>query len=84
MDPFLGLIKLYAFGFAPSGWLLCNGVSLTIQQNNALYSLIGTTFGGNSSTSFNLPNLTGTAPVTNSTQPMAYYIATMGLYPMRP
>lgn len=84
MEPFLGLIKLYPFGFAPYGWVLCNGASLTIQSNTALYSLIGITFGGNGTSTFNLPNLTGTAPVTNPSQPMAYYIASSGLYPMRP
>lgn len=83
MEPFLGLIKLYPFGFAPEGWMLCNGATLQIGQYQALYSLLGITFGGNGSTTFNLPNLTGTAPVTNPLQPMAYYIASMGLYPVR-
>lgn len=83
MEPFLGLIKLYPFGFAPMGWLLCNGATLQVAQNQALNSLIGQTFGGNGTTTFNLPNLTGTAPVTSPSQPMAYYIAVSGLYPMR-
>jgi microcystin-dependent protein len=84
MEPFLGLIKLFPYGFAPKGWLLCDGRSLTIQQFTALYSLLGVKFGGNASTTFFLPNLTNSAPITATGQPTAYYIATEGIYPTKP
>ncbi len=55
--PFLGEIKLLAFGFAPRGWAECNGQLLPINQNQALFSLLGTTYGGNGQTTFALPDL---------------------------
>jgi microcystin-dependent protein len=55
--PFLGEIRTFAFNFAPQGWALCNGQILSIPQNAALYSLLGTTYGGNGTTTFALPNL---------------------------
>ena len=58
-EPFLGDIKLFGFGFAPRGYALCDGQLLPIAQNQALYSLLGTTFGGNGSTDFALPDLRG-------------------------
>lgn len=60
--PFLGEIKMFAFGFAPRGWAFCNGQILPINQNQALFSLLGTTYGGNGVTNFALPNLQGRAP----------------------
>lgn len=57
-DPFVGQITMYAFDFAPEGWAICNGASLSPQQNAALYSLIGNVYGGNHS-AFNLPDLRG-------------------------
>ena len=62
-SPFLGQVSLFSFGFAPRGWAQCNGQSLPIQQNQALFSLLGTTYGGNGQTTFNLPNLQGRVPV---------------------
>lgn len=62
-EPFLAEIRLMSFNFAPRGWALCNGQSLPINQNQALFSLLGTTFGGNGQTNFNLPNLQGRAPL---------------------
>jgi microcystin-dependent protein len=59
MDPFLSEIRLVSFGFAPRGWALCNGQLLPINQNQALFSLLGTTYGGNGMTNFALPNLQG-------------------------
>jgi microcystin-dependent protein len=79
-SPFLGQIQLFAFPFAPMGWAECAGQSLNVNQNAALYSLIGNLYGGNGSTTFNLPNLRGAEPVPN----MKYYIAVEGLYPQRP
>jgi microcystin-dependent protein len=58
-SPYIAEIKICAFNFAPKGWALCNGATLPINQNQALFSLLGTTFGGNGQTTFNLPNLQG-------------------------
>ncbi len=62
-NPFLGEIKIMAFNFAPRGWALCNGQLLQISQNAALFSLLGTTYGGDGSTTFALPNLQGRVPL---------------------
>lgn len=59
MEPFLGEIRLFGFNFAPRGWALCNGQTLSIAQNTALFSLLGTQYGGNGQTTFALPNLQG-------------------------
>lgn len=61
MDPFLGEIRLVGFNFAPRGWADCNGQILPIAQNTALFSLLGTTYGGNGVNTFALPNLQGRA-----------------------
>lgn len=61
--PFIAEIQIYAFQFAPRGWALCNGALLAIAQNQALFSLVGTTYGGNGTTTFGLPNLQSRAPV---------------------
>ena len=62
-QPFLGEIKIVSFNFAPKGWALCNGQFLPINQNQALFSLLGTTYGGNGQTTFALPNLRGQVPM---------------------
>lgn len=62
-DPFLGEIRAVGFNFAPAGWAYCQGQILPIQQNSALFSLLGTTYGGNGTTNFALPNLQGTFPL---------------------
>lgn len=62
-DPFLGEIKLFSFGFAPRNWAMCNGQLLPINQNQALFSLLGTTYGGDGRVNFALPNLQGRVPV---------------------
>lgn len=59
MDPFLGEIKAVGFDFAPQGWALCNGQLISVSANTALFSLLGTTYGGNGTTDFALPNLNG-------------------------
>ncbi len=61
--PFLSEIKIMSFGFAPKGWALCNGQLLPINQNQALFSLLGTTYGGDGRVNFGLPNLQGRAPM---------------------
>ena len=58
-EPFLSEIKLVSFNFPPKGWAMCNGQFLPINQNQALFSLLGTTYGGNGQTTFALPNLRG-------------------------
>src|SRR5438552_17082326 len=62
-QPFLGQIRPYGCGFAPRNWALCNGQILSITQNTALFSLLGTTYGGNGQTTFALPNLQSQLPV---------------------
>ena len=60
-DPFIGEIRLFGFNFAPTGWAQCNGQLLAISQNTALFSILGTTYGGDWRTTFALPNLQGQA-----------------------
>jgi microcystin-dependent protein len=60
-EPFIGEIQLYGFNFNPRGWAFCNGATLPISQNTALFSLIGTIYGGNGQTTFQLPNFAGRA-----------------------
>ena len=62
-EPFLSEIKIVSFNFPPKGWAFCNGQSLPINQNQALFALLGTTYGGNGQTTFNLPNLRGRLPM---------------------
>lgn len=62
-DPWLGEIRWVAFNYPPKNWAFCNGQLLLIQQNQALFSLLGTTFGGNGSTNFALPDMRGRAPI---------------------
>jgi microcystin-dependent protein len=62
-DQILGEIRMVGFSFAPQGWALCNGQSLAISANSALFTLLGTTYGGNGSTNFNLPDLQGRLPL---------------------
>src|ERR1700704_1280854 len=61
--PFLGMIAIFPYNFAPTGWAFCNGQLLPINQNQALFSLLGTTYGGNGVTDFALPDLRGRVPV---------------------
>jgi microcystin-dependent protein len=62
-EPFLSEIRIMSFGFAPQGWALCNGQLLPINQNQALFSLLGTTYGGDGRVNFGLPNLQGRTPI---------------------
>ncbi|WP_420111076.1 phage tail protein [Pseudactinotalea sp.] len=63
MDVFLGTIQLFGFNFAPRGWALCQGQLLAVSQNSALFSLLGTTYGGDGQTTFALPDLRGRVPM---------------------
>lgn len=62
-EPFISEIKIVSFVFAPRGWAFCNGQLLPINQNQALFSLLGTTYGGNGQTNFALPDLRGCVPI---------------------
>ena len=62
-EPFLSEIKIVSFNFPPKGWALCNGQLLPINQNQALFALFGTTYGGNGQTNFALPDLRGRVPI---------------------
>jgi microcystin-dependent protein len=63
VDPFLGEIRIFGGNFAPQGWAACDGALLPISQNEALYSLLGTTFGGDGQSTFGLPDFRGRMPV---------------------
>jgi microcystin-dependent protein len=62
-NPFLSEIRIFSFNFAPRGWAMCNGQLMSIQQNVALFSLLGTMYGGNGTTNFQLPNLQVRTPI---------------------
>jgi microcystin-dependent protein len=62
-EPFIGEIKMVGFNFAPRGWTLCNGQLLPIAQNTALFSILGTTYGGDGRTTFGMPDLQGRSPM---------------------
>lgn len=68
-NPFLGEIRMFGCNFAPRGWAFCNGQLLSITQNTALFSLLGTTYGGNGTTTFGLPDLRGRVPIHFGTGP---------------
>ena len=80
MESFIGQIQLFAFNFAPEGWMPCDGRTLQIRQYQAVYALLGTTYGGDGQTNFALPNLVGKEPVAGS----AYCICVEGIFPSRP
>ena len=63
MDPFVAEIRIYPFNFAPKGWAFCDGQILPISQNTALFSLLGTTYGGDGKSNFALPDMQGNAPM---------------------
>jgi len=68
-DPFVAEIRIFPFNFAPKGWAFCDGQILPLSQNTALFSLLGTTYGGNGQSNFALPNLQGSAPMHPSQGP---------------
>jgi microcystin-dependent protein len=78
-EPFLGEIRIYSFDFAPQGWALCNGATLQIMQNQALYSLLMTTFGGDGKKTFGLPDLRGRVPMPLGINPVTGAVVTGGL-----
>ena len=62
-EPYIGEIRMFGGNFAPAGWALCDGQAMAISENDALFTLIGTTYGGDGQTTFNLPNLQSRFPV---------------------
>jgi microcystin-dependent protein len=68
-EPFLGQILLVPYNFAPRGWAFCQGQLLSISQNTALFSLLGTTYGGNGQTTFALPDLRGRVAISSGQGP---------------
>lgn len=68
-EPFLGELRLFPYNFAPRGWAFCQGQILSIAQNTALFSLLGTTYGGNGQTTFGLPDLRGRVPISQGQGP---------------
>ena len=88
MDPFLGEIKVVAFNFGPAGWAACTGASLPINQNQALFALLGTQYGGDGTTTFNLPNLPDSnahaVAGKDTAAPVHNIIALTGIFPSRP
>ena len=79
MEPFLGQIELFPYNFAPRDWAFCEGQVIPIAQNTALFSLLGTTYGGDGTQTFALPNLKGKEPNPD----MHFCIALRGIYPSR-
>lgn len=78
-DVLIGTIQLFPYGFIPMGWLTCEGQVLTIAQYQALYALVGTTYGGDGRATFAVPNLKGAEPLPQ----MKYFIALEGFFPSR-
>ena len=79
MEQLLGQIELFSYEFAPQGWAFCEGQLLSVTDNQALFSLLGTRFGGDGRTNFGLPDLKGKGPVKG----LNYCIALTGNYPVR-
>jgi microcystin-dependent protein len=73
-EPYLGEIRTFSFNFAPVGWALCNGQTLSIAQNAALFSLLGTYYGGNGTTTFQLPNLQAQCAVCMGSNSFGEYV----------
>jgi microcystin-dependent protein len=69
VDPYIGEIRMFGGNFAPAGWAFCDGSLLPISENDALFTLLGTTYGGDGQETFGLPNLGGRAPVCAGTDP---------------
>src|SRR4051812_3129401 len=67
-QPYVGEIRMFAGNFAPAGWMFCDGTPLPIAENDVLFTLIGTTYGGDGQSTFNLPDLQGRSPVHQGTQ----------------
>jgi microcystin-dependent protein len=83
MDPFIGEIRAFGFTYAPPGWAQCNGQVMQISQNQALFSLLGTTYGGDGRTTFALPDLRTSGIPAGPGITVLYCIALRGVFPPR-
>jgi microcystin-dependent protein len=84
MEPLLGSLLLVPYNFEPQGWAFCKGQLLPISQNMALFSLIGTTYGGDGKTTFALPSLSGDKGITDASgAALNWIIALVGVFPSR-
>ena len=73
-QPFIGQLLLVGFNFAPAGWATCNGAIISIAENSTLFALIGTTYGGNGQTTYNLPDLRGRIPIHQGSNGVSTYV----------
>ena len=83
MEGTLGEIRLFAGTFSPKGWATCNGAVLPINENQALFSILGTTYGGDGRVTFHLPKLDASATGGDGQQVLHYVICIEGVYPQR-
>jgi microcystin-dependent protein len=77
-QPYVGEIRMFAGNFAPAGWMFCDGTQLSIAENDTLFNLIGTTYGGDGQETFNLPDLRGRVPIHEGTNPATGTTYTLG------
>ncbi len=82
-NPFLGEVETFAFNFCPVGWVVPNGQLMAINQNQALFSLLGTTYGGDGVTTFALPTIKPTFTISPGSPPLTICMATQGIFPSR-
>ncbi len=83
MYPLIGSLLLVAYDFVPTGWLLCNGQMLTIAQNAALFSLLGSRYGGDGTTTFAVPNMNRFPMTSANGAPLSWIICIEGTFPSR-
>ena len=83
MDGVIGVIKLFAGNFAPRNWAVCDGQTLPISENQALFSILGTQYGGDGRTTFQLPKLAPVKETDGGETPIRYIICLQGIYPAR-
>ena len=84
MDPFLGEIRLFGFNWAPNNWQLCQGQLMNISEYTALFSVLGTNYGGDGIKTFALPDMRGLAMKAANGEVSSWCIAIQGVYPSRP
>lgn len=84
MECTIGEIRLFAGSYAPQGWSFCNGQTLSIEQQSALFSILGDKYGGDGKTSFALPKMAPLKEADGGETPVQYIIAAEGNYPMSP
>lgn len=84
MEGTIGEIRLFAGNFAPQNWAFCNGATISIMQNTALFSILGTSYGGNGQSNFQLPNLAPLKESDGGETAIQYIICLNGYYPPRP